>query len=247
MHEVTTAPQHHSTTAQTHILAIDTATNSGGAALSRNGEVIASLMVKAPLKYAEKILYLVDFLLDQHKLKLEEMDCFAVANGPGSFTGLRIGIATVKGFCQGLNKPVVGISTLEALAYRFRWAHSRVAPMIDARRNQIYGAVFESNGSRIEVEQKEQVSSPAQWLKEISGQECLFVGDGAQLYKETILAVYPEARVLETDNWVLETLCQIAYQRFKEAKTQSAQELKANYIRPSDAKVSSKFQVPSSK
>ena len=228
---------HESTTdAQTHILAIDTATNSGGAALSRNGEVIASLMVKTPLQYAEKILYLVDFLLDQHKLKLEEMDCFAVANGPGSFTGLRIGIATVKGFCQGLNKPVVGISTLEALAYRFRWAHSRVAPMIDARRDQIYGAIFKFNGSQIELEQKEQVSSPAQWLKEISGQECLFVGDGAQLYKETIVAVHPEARVLETDNRVLETLCQIAYQRFKETKIQSAQELKANYIRLSDAR-----------
>ncbi len=75
----------------------------------------------------------------------------------------------------------------------------------------------------------------------------VFVGDGAQLYKETIVAVHPEARVLETDNRVLETLCQIAYQRFQEDKTQSAQELKANYIRPSDAKVSSKFQVPSSR
>ncbi len=231
----------------THILSIDTATNCGGAALSRNGEVIASIMVKAPLQYAEKILYLVDFLLDQHKLKIEEMDCFAVANGPGSFTGLRIGIATVKGFCQGLNKPVVGISTLEALAFRFRWAHSRVAPVIDARRDQIYGAIFKFNGSQIEVEQREQVISPAQWLKEIPGQECLFVGDGAHLYKESIVAVHPEARVLETDNRVLETLCQIAYQRFKETKTQSAQELKANYIRPSDAKVSSKFQIPSSR
>ena len=61
-------------------------------------------------------------------------------------------------------------------------------------------------------------------------------GDGAQLYKETIVAAHPEARVLETDNRVLETLCQIAYQRFQETKTQSAQELKANYIRPSDAR-----------
>ncbi len=237
MHESTTGARMHDVTkTPIHILAIDTATNSGGVALSRNGEVIASLMVKAPLQYAEKILYLVDFVLDQHKLKLQEMDCFAVANGPGSFTGLRIGIATVQGFGQGLNKPVVGIATLEALAYRFRWAHSRVAPMIDARRDQIYGAIFKFKGSQMELEQKEQVSSPSQWLKEISGKECVFVGDGARLYKETIVAAHPEARVLETDNRVLETLCQIAYQRFQEGQTQSAQELKANYIRPSDAK-----------
>lgn len=224
------------TKAPIHILAIDTATRSGGVALSRNGEVIASLMVKTPLQYAEKILYLVDFLLDQHELKLEEMDCLAVSTGPGSFTGLRIGIATVKGFCQGLNKPVVGISTLEALAYRFCWAHSLVAPVIDAGRDQIYGAVFSYNGSQIELEQEEQVSSPEQWVKQITGQECLFVGDGAQLYKETLVTAHPEARVLQTDNRILEALCQLADQRFKDAQTQSAQELKANYIRPSDAR-----------
>ena len=215
---------------------MDTATNSGGVALSRNGEVIASLMVKAPLQYAEKILDLVDFLLDQHQLQLEEMDCFAVSTGPGSFTGVRIGIATVKGFCQGLNKPVVGISTLEALAYRFCWAHSPVASVIDARREQIYGAVFRFDGSQIELEQEEQVRSPAQWVKEISGQECLFVCDGAQLYKEIIVAAHPEARVLETDNRVLEALCRLAHQRLKEGQAQSAQELKAHYIRPSDAR-----------
>ncbi len=224
------------TKAPVHVLAIDTATNSGGAALCRNGEVIASLMVKAPLQYAETILHLVDFLLEQHQLKLEEMDCFAVTNGPGSFTGLRIGIATVKGFCQGLNKPAVGISTLESLAYRFCWAHSRVAPMIDARRNQIYGAIFKFNGSRIELEQKEEVRSPEQWVKEIAGQECLFVGDGAKLYKETIVAAHPEALVVETDNRVLEALCQLGYERFREGATQAAQQLKANYIRPSDAR-----------
>ena len=237
-HKSTTGARTHerTTDAPIHILAIDTATNSGGAALSRNGEVIASLMVKAPLQYAEKILYLVDFLLDQHKLKLEEMDCFAVANGPGSFTGLRIGIATVKGFCQGLDKPVVGISTLEALAYRFRWVQSRVAPMIDARRDQIYGGMFQFNGTQIELEQKEEVTFPVQWLKRIPSRECLFVGDGARLYKETIVAAHPEARVLETDNRLLEALSQLAYQRFKEAKTQSAQQLKAKYLRPSDAR-----------
>jgi tRNA threonylcarbamoyladenosine biosynthesis protein TsaB len=224
------------TKAPIHILAIDTATRSGGVSLSRNGEVIASLMVKAPLQYAEKILYLVDFLLDQHKLKLEDMDCFAVSTGPGSFTGLRIGIATVKGFCQGLNKPVVGISTLEALAYRFCWAHSPVAPVIDAGREQIYGALFSYNGSRIELEQEEQVSSPEQWVKGITEQECLFVGDGAQLYREILVAAHPEGRVLHTDNRILEALCQLADQRFQEAQTQSAQELKANYIRPSDAR-----------
>ncbi len=229
-------PTHEHTTAPTHILAIDTATNSGGAALSRNGEVIASLMVKTPLEYAEKILYLVDFLLEQHRLKLEEMDCFAVATGPGSCTGVRVGLATVKGFCQGLNKPAVGLSTLEALAYRFGWLHPRVAPMIDARRREIYGAIYRIDQSRIEPEEREQVMAPALWLKEAPAKDCLFVGDGAQLYRKTILDAYPEAHVLQTDNRLLEALCQLAFGRFTQGKTLTAQQLKANYVRPSDAK-----------
>ncbi len=224
------------TTAPIHILAIDTATNSGGAALSRNGEVIASVMVKTPLEYAEKILYLVDFLLEQHRLKLEEMDCFAVATGPGSFTGVRVGLATVKGFCQGLNKPAVGVSTLESLAYRFGRLHPRVAPMIDARRHEIYGAIYRIKESRIELEEREQVMAPALWLKDAPAKDCLFVGDGAQLYKKMILETYPGAQVLQTDNHLLEALCQLAYRRFLQEKTLSPQQLKANYVRPSDAR-----------
>ncbi len=229
-------PTHEHTTAPTHILAIDTATNSGGAALSRNGEVIASLMVKTPLEYAEKILYLVDFLLEQHRLKLEEMDCFAVATGPGSFTGVRVGLATVKGFCQGLNKPAAGLSTLESLAYRFGWLHPRVAPMIDARRHEIYGAIYRINESLIEPEEREQVMAPSRWLKDTPAKDCLFVGDGAKLYEKSILEAYPGAQVLHTDNRLLEALCQLAYGRFTQGKTLSAQQLKANYVRPSDAK-----------
>ncbi len=229
-------PTHETSTAPIHILAIDTATNSGGAALSRNGEVIASVMVKTPLEYAEKILYLVDFLLEQHRLKLEEMDCFAVATGPGSFTGVRVGLATVKGFCQGLNKPAVGVSTLESLAYRFGRLHPRVAPMIDARRHEIYGAIYRIQESRIELEEREQVMAPALWLKDAPARDCLFVGDGAQLYKKIILEAYPGSQVLQTDNHLLEALCQLAYRRFLQEKTLSAQQLKANYVRPSDAK-----------
>ncbi len=78
--------------------------------------------------------------------------------------------------------------------------------------------------------------APALWLKDALARDCLFVGDGAQLYKKTILEAYPGAQVLQTDNRLLEALCQLAYERFKQGKTQTAQQLKANYVRPSDAK-----------
>ena len=222
-----------------YLLAIDTTTNSGGVALARNTEVVGMVMLKTPLAYSEKLLYCVDFLLHQFELELKAVDCFAVTTGPGSFTGLRIGLATVKGFSQGLDKPVVGVETLQALAYRFRWVHSSVAPMIDARRQQIYGAVYRIRGDEIQVEKEAWVGPPDQWLKSLPRQEYLFVGDGAQLYRNALSTHKPRSRLLETDNRLLEPLCQLAYREFMQGKVVSAEELQAHYVRPSDAQLKS--------
>ena len=118
-----------------YLLSLDTATNSGGLALNRNGEVVSSWVCKAPLRYSERMLDWIDFILKENRVPLEEIECLAVAIGPGSFTGIRVGLATVKALGQTLGKPVVGVSTLEALAARFGWASRNVAPMIDARRH----------------------------------------------------------------------------------------------------------------
>lgn len=220
-----------------YILAVDTATHAGGAALSCDGEVIGSVMIKAPLRYSEKIIPFVDFLLEQQGLRLEEIDGFAVASGPGSFTGLRIGVASVKAFCQSLDRPAVGISTLEALAYRFRWIEGRIAPLMDARRKQIFGALYRVEDGEVHLEGTERVLSPQDWLRDLPAQECVFVGDGVRVYRETLLSIRPEARLIETDNRILEALCGLAHRRFREGKTVSAQDLAAHYIRPSDAEL----------
>lgn len=219
-----------------HILAIDTATNCGGAALSHDREVIGLVMAKVPLRYSETILDMVDFLLVQHRLELAKIDCFAVVAGPGSFTGVRIGLTTIKSFCQALGKPVVGISSLEALAYRFRQVDSHIAPMMDAGRRQIYGALFQIEGSSIHPEQEEQVLAPEKWLEGLPAGDCVVVGDGAGCYRETISKVKPDARVLETDNRVVDQLCPLAYQRFQQGNTVTAHQLQANYVRSPDAK-----------
>ncbi|MEE8348392.1 MAG: tRNA (adenosine(37)-N6)-threonylcarbamoyltransferase complex dimerization subunit type 1 TsaB [Acidobacteriota bacterium] len=220
-----------------HILAIDTATNCGGAALSRDQEVIGLVMAKLPLRYSETILDMVDFLLKQHELPLSEIDCFAVATGPGSFTGVRIGLTTVKSFCQALDKPAVGISTLEALAYRFGRFHSRVAPMMDAGRQQIYGGLFTIDETAVHPEQEARVLAPEQWLASLPQNHGVLVGEGAQLYRETIAKVKPDAQILGSDNRLVDQLCRLAYHRFKQGNTCTAQQLTANYVRLPDAKV----------
>lgn len=221
-----------------YLLAIDTATNSGGAALSRNAEVVGMAMLKTPLLYSDKLIYYIDFLLDQLGLQKDQLDCFIVANGPGSFTGLRVGIAMTKALAQGLGKPTIGITTLEALAFRFRAVSKQVAPMIDARRQQVYGGCFECDDSGVAVLQAPTVQPPSEWLRSLSGNDCLFVGDAAQMYAKTIGSIWPEAQILRTDNCVLTELCQLGYLRYLRGETIAAHQLQANYIRPSDAELS---------
>jgi tRNA threonylcarbamoyladenosine biosynthesis protein TsaB len=220
-----------------YLLSIDTATNSGGVAIARNSEVIGLAMLKTPLRYSENIIHYIDFLLHQLELDRDEIDCLVVTTGPGSFTGLRIGIATAKGMCQGLGRPVIGISTLEALAHRFRAVSKRVAPMIDARRQQVYGAVYETSGRELQEEVQGIVLPPAVWLKSLPDDDYLFVGDAAQMYSQTVRALKPNSRMLPTDNCVLRSICQLGFRRYTKGTVQRPEELKANYIRPSDAEL----------
>lgn len=217
-----------------YFLAVDTTTNSGGVALSRNSEVLGVVMMKTPMKYSDKVIFNIDFLLDQLGVGINQVDCFVTAHGPGSFTGLRIGLATVKGLAQSLDKPVIGLSTLECLAYRFRHADSLISPMIDARRQQVYTGLYEIRDNLIELLGTETVGTPSDWLKTITG-SCTFVGDGAEMYFQTIKAVLPEHRVIRSDNVILTELCELSYRRFIKGEILSAGDLKANYIRPSDA------------
>ncbi len=220
-----------------YILAIDTATNSGGAALGRNGEVIGLIMLKTPLRYAEGILSYVDFLLHQHQLDITQVDCFAVATGPGSFTGLRVGLATVKAFCQQLEKPVAGISTLEALAFRFRYLGGSIVPLIDARRRQIYAAVYQVENSTLSIQRSEEVATPSDWLQQLEPGPYQFVGDGVAHCRSAITALHPEARLITTDNCILNELCLLAHRRAIEGTTLSGERIRANYLRPSDATI----------
>ncbi len=217
-----------------YFLAIDTATNSGGVALSSNSEIMGVIMMKTPMKYSDRIIFNIDFLLDQLGIGISQVDCFVTAHGPGSFTGLRIGLATIKGLAQSLDKPVIGLSTLECLAYRFRHAGTMISPMIDARRQQVYTGLFENKDNQINSLRPESVGTPADWLKTVN-EPCTFVGDGAEMYFQTIRAILPEHRVIRSDNVILTELCDLSYRRFIKGEVLAAGDLQANYIRPSDA------------
>ncbi len=219
-----------------YLLAIDTATNAGGVALSRNREVVALVTSKKPLRYSDRIVPMLDFVLSLEDIQLREVGCLAVAAGPGSFTGTRIGVAAAKALGQATGIPAVGISTLEALAYRHRRWERPLAIMIDARRQQVYGAAYHP-GERLECLVAPGVSRPEAFLKRLGSGDFLFAGDGALCYRGAVQAAYPGARVLEGDNRLLEALCELGYQRCARGQAAPVGQLRANYVRPPDVEL----------
>ncbi len=224
-----------------YILAIDTATNSGGVALARNREVIGLVLLKKPLRYSDCLIPMIDFLLRQHELQLSDMGCLAVASGPGSFTGLRIGLAAAKALGQALEIPALGVSTLDALAFGCRHWERPVAVMLDARRQQVYAAAYRCSTSDLECIVAPRVSRPEGFLQALPAGQWLFVGDGARLYRGAVESTVPAGRVLECDNRLLDALCALAFRDYGRGLARPVAHLAANYVRPPDVDASRKL------
>ena len=126
------------------ILGIDTATRVGSLAIVDNESLIGEYTLNMNTTHSVRLLPALDQLLKTADLVLSHIDVLAISLGPGSFTGLRIGASTVKGLALAANKPVVGIPTLDALAQNFRGVESLICPMVDARKKEVYTALYRS-------------------------------------------------------------------------------------------------------
>lgn len=176
------------------ILAMDTATKSATVAVVEDGCLIGEFTLNSDKPHSQKIMPLTEDLLKEIGIKSEEIDIFAFAHGPGSFTGLRIGAAAVQGFAQATDKKAVGVSTLEAMAYTLtKVTDACVCPMIDAKRGQVYYALYR-NGDEIiapSVESIETVIAQASCLNK----KVVFAGDGAELYRQKLENAFELSRV----------------------------------------------------
>lgn len=184
------------------ILALETSTLLGGIAVADDSSgLIAETRLNINSTYSERLMTALDHVLKQSVLDISDMDTFAVAIGPGSFTGLRIGLSTVKGFAFATGRPVVAVPSLEAFAWNFPYCCHPVCTLLDARKKEVYAAVFLWKGDgfiRIieEVpigirELMEKLATHALPLNVsgeggLSGKQILFAGEGAILYRDQI-------------------------------------------------------------
>jgi len=163
------------------VLALDTTTSSGSCALARGRVVVCEQVNDAPNAHAEHLPGDLISLLDRAGVRLQEIDAFAVAVGPGSFTGLRIGIATMQGLAFAEGKPLIGVSGFDALA-RIGGSAGRMAAWVDAWRGEVFAALYD-DGREIE---SPVVSRPEVLLEPLRGRPTLFLGDGARAHADLI-------------------------------------------------------------
>ena len=165
------------------ILGIDTTAVSAGAAVVKDGKLISDAYINTGLTHSQTLMTLIDSALNLVDLKISDVDVFAVANGPGSFTGVRIGVSAIKGLCFAQNKPCIPVSTLEALANSVDLDGFVICPVMDARCMQVYTALFEKQGDeiiRISDDAPLTLQELYEKLKEI-GRKVILVGDGADI------------------------------------------------------------------
>lgn len=184
------------------LLAVDTTTSSGSAALLEDRRLVGEVAGESGTTHSARLLGAVDLLLRTGGVAVTDIDAFAVAAGPGSFTGIRIGLSTVKALAFASGKPVVPVSSLKALALKLVLGGAGLAcPVLDAKKGEVYGALFESRGGRLVEIIPQGAYGPEDFFSRLpAGAALAFIGGGAAVYRDKI-----PARVLEAASFPART------------------------------------------
>jgi tRNA threonylcarbamoyladenosine biosynthesis protein TsaB len=218
------------------ILAADTTSATGGVALSEEGVIRALVDLAKPYAHAQSLLPVIDRLLGEAGLSLASLDGLAVAAGPGSFTGLRIGIATMEGLAFASGRPVVGVSVLEALAHRYRDRSPRLAALIDARRGEVFAALYRREGGEWRCEIGPLCEAPATFLSRIDAGPLLVAGSAVAAYRDLIRErLGPMVDLAEGPSHLAEEVALLGEREIRQGRLPPLGGIRAIYIRPSDA------------
>ncbi|MBD3412881.1 MAG: tRNA (adenosine(37)-N6)-threonylcarbamoyltransferase complex dimerization subunit type 1 TsaB [Candidatus Aminicenantes bacterium] len=220
------------------ILALDTTSFAGSVALLEDKNLISEVNSDSLLTHSERLLPAVDWLLRTAKLNISDLDGFALAVGPGSFTGIRIGLSTVKSFAYGIQKPVAPVSNLKALALKIKNPYQHLlCPMIDARKGEVYCALYEPEGPKLKEIIPQKCTSPDLFLTKLpSNRQIHFIGSGSQAYKKKIFDYFKDkARFSGRSLFTAFEVGLLGYERFLQKKGVDFRELKPLYLRKSQA------------
>mgnify|MGYP005780178357 CR=1 FL=1 len=222
------------------ILALDSSGMVASAAIAQDEILLAEYTVNYKKTHSQTLLPMVDEIVRMTELDLETVDYIAVAAGPGSFTGLRIGSATAKGLGLALNKPLIGVPTLEGLAYNLAGADKLICPMMDARRSQVYTGIYRSREDGLDVILPQRAVGVTELIQELNqaGEPVILLGDGVPVYLSLLeegLAVHFEKAPLHLNRQRAASIAALGMIYAKEGKIQTAAEHRPQYLRLSQA------------
>lgn len=224
------------------ILALDSSGLVASVAILKDNQILAEYSVNYKKTHSQTLLPMLDEVVKMTEFSLDSVDAIAIASGPGSFTGLRIGSATAKGLGLALEKPIISVPTLEGLAINLFGLASDtlICPMMDARRKQVYGALFEFENQQLKVVKAQAALPVEDLLKEINelNKTVIFLGDGVPVYetmiKEQVTVPYSFAPA-HMNRQRAASVAIRGQQMFKQGLSESAKEHKPEYLRLSQA------------
>jgi len=225
------------------ILAIDTSTMLGGIAVMDDSSLIAESRLNVKSTHSERLMTEIEHCLKQSNMKIADIDVFAVATGPGSFTGLRIGLSTAKGFSYATGKPIVSVPTLEAFAWNFPYSKYPVCLMLDARRKEVYAALFEWKNEGFAKIVDEASIDPVELSKKLlrmSYDGFICAGEGVGLYGNKIKEILGSKAIFPGPEKMLPSPANVASLGLKKAIAKEFTEpvsLTPMYIRKSEAEI----------
>lgn len=219
-----------------NVFAMDTSSLTATVAVINEDKLLGEYSVSNKLTHSQTILPMADSLLGDLNMTLEDVDVFSVCVGPGSFTGLRIGMATVKTFSQALDKPVIGVSSLDAIAYSFFGADGyTVCPIVDARRDEVYNALYRGEAKTV----FDRALHIDELLSELTDENVIFCGDGVLVHRDRIISANKNNRwQIAPQHLMLPKASSVAYKAMLRAKDNDFDDtytLNPVYLRKSQA------------
>lgn len=211
------------------ILAVDTSAVCASVGVTENGKILSESSINTGLTHSRTLMPMIDSTLKNGEIDLDSIDYLACSVGPGSFTGIRIGVAAIKGLADGLKKKCIPVSTLEALAYNLQGRCCTAVSVMDARCNQVYCGIFLVDGEEI-TRLTEDMALKIEELEKIlpDYENIVFVGDGARLCHEKLgYEIAPAGQLYQRGS----SVALAAEKSFSEEKTVTAAELMPAYLR----------------
>lgn len=221
------------------ILSIDSATEAATCSVIEDDKLLGEITFNYKKQHSVILMTIIDNLLKNINKTINDIDGFVVSKGPGSFTGLRIGMATIKGLSQGTNKPFVSISSLDALAYNLAYTDGIICPILNALRGNVYTALYSFNNNKLERLTDYMVISLEELLSLLKEKNTsvTFIGDGVPLFKDSIKLSIPNVKFAPTSLNVVKAsaLAELGLEKLLEGEYDDLYTSAPIYIRKSQA------------